>query len=192
MAVWKTEETLDDLLSLFAPSGEDQIILDGSRIESKKLEWVSARLALKALVPSLKYEVYKDQFGKPHLNLEGLYISISHAKGFGAAALSSIGPIGIDIEHERPQIYRIAHKFLHESEKPWAGEDITKLTQIWCAKEALYKLHGRTQLIFAEQLKVNLPATTKTATGEIIENGITSNYQLQWQKVEEVWCCVGY
>jgi 4'-phosphopantetheinyl transferase len=192
MAVWKTEETLDDLLSLFAPSGEDQTILDGNKIESKKLEWLSARLALKALVPGLKYKVYKDQFGKPHLNLEGLHISISHAKGFGAAALSSTGPIGIDIEHERPQIHRIAHKFLHESEMPWAGEDITKLTQIWCAKEALYKLHGRTQLIFAEQLKVNSPNASETSGGEIIENGITSRYQLQWQKAEELWCCVGY
>jgi 4'-phosphopantetheinyl transferase len=192
MAIWKTEETLDELLSLFAPSGEDQVILDGNRIKSKKLEWLSARLALKALVPSLNYEVYKDQFGKPHLNIEELHISISHAKGFGAAALSSVGPIGIDIEHERPQIHRIARKFLHESEIPWAGEDITKLTQIWCAKEALYKLHGRTQLIFAEQLKVNSPSANETSAGEIIENGITSHYQLHWQKVEDLWYCVGY
>ena len=192
MAIWKTEETLDELLSLFAPSGEDQAILHGNKVESRKLEWLSARLALKALLPDIEYEVFKDQFGKPHLNLERLQISISHAEGFGAAALSSVGPIGIDIEHERPQIHRIAHKFLHESEKPWAGEDITKLTQIWCAKEALYKLHGRTQLIFAEQLKVNSPTTNETSAGEIIEKGITSNYQLQWQKVEEVWCCVGY
>ncbi|PIQ49317.1 MAG: hypothetical protein COW03_05435, partial [Cytophagales bacterium CG12_big_fil_rev_8_21_14_0_65_40_12] len=73
----------------------------------------------------------------------------------------------------------------------WAGEDITKLTQIWCAKEALYKLHGRTQLIFAEQLKVNLP-TNGTALGAIIENGITSSHALQWQKMEDLWCCVGY
>lgn len=191
MAIWKTEEALDELLSLFAPSGEDQALMLANKIESKKLEWLSARLALKALLPDLEYEVFKDHFGKPHLNLEGLHISISHAKGFGAAALSSVGPIGIDIEHERPQIHRIAHKFLHESEKPWAGEDITKLTQIWCAKEALYKLHGRTQLIFAEQLKVNSPTNGK-ALGAIIENGTASSHALQWQKMEELWCCVGY
>lgn len=191
MAIWKTEEALDELLSLFAPSGEDQALMLANKIESKKLEWLSARLALKALLPDLEYEVFKDQFGKPHLNFEGRHISISHAKGFGAAALSSVGPIGIDIEHERPQIHRIAHKFLHESEKSWAGENITKLTQIWCAKEALYKLHGRTQLIFAEQLKVNSPINGK-ALGAIIENGTASSHALQWQKMEELWCCVGY
>jgi 4'-phosphopantetheinyl transferase len=190
MAIWKIEESLKALYMLYAPSGEEIKSLESTKIESKKLEWLSARLALKALVPSLKYEVYKDQFGKPHLNIEELHISISHAKGFGAAALSSIGPIGIDIEHERPQILRIAHKFLHESEKPWADDHIAQLTQIWCAKEALYKLHGRTQLIFAEQLKVNPPDTNGTSTGEILEHGESSSFQLHWEKHNEFWSCI--
>ena len=59
------------------------------------------------------------------------------------------------IETERAQIHRIAHKFLHESEATWASGDGEKLTKIWTAKEALYKLHGRTQLIFAEQLVIS-------------------------------------
>ncbi|MFT6216190.1 MAG: phosphopantetheinyl transferase [Roseivirga sp.] len=190
MAIWKIEESLEALSMLYAPSGEEIKSLESTKIESKKLEWLSARLALKALLPNTDYEVVKNEFGKPHLTLQGLEISISHTKGYAAAALSTKKPIGIDIEHERPQILRIAHKFLHESEKAWAGEDITKLTQIWCAKEALYKLHGRTQLIFAEQLKVNPPDTNGTSTGEILEHGESSSFQLHWEKHNEFWSCI--
>jgi phosphopantetheinyl transferase len=192
LAIWKIDESLATLSALYGPINQDLDALENTKIESKKLEWLAARLALKSLLPNEGFEVRKDEFGKPHLNLSGLEISISHAKGYGAAALSTRGPVGIDIEYERPQILRIAHKFLNPSEQAWASEDTKHLTQIWSAKEALYKLHGRTELIFAEQLKVNSPNPFGASIGEIYEHGKNAAYQLKWQKRADVWCCIAY
>ena len=106
-------------------------------------------------------------------------ISVSHAKGFGAAAINLQGEVGIDIETERAQIHRIAHKFLHESEATWASGDGEKLTKIWTAKEALYKLHGRTQLIFAEQLVISDFTSAREVQGMILEKGHKSTYKTE-------------
>jgi len=191
-AIWKIEESEDELMRLYQPSAEDITLLADFKVEIKRREWLSARLALKTLFPDQNYEVNKDAFGKPHISLEAVGISISHTKHFGAAACNLTGPIGIDIEHEREQIKRIANKFLHTSEKPWADNNIGKLTQVWCAKEALYKLHGRTQLIFADQLVVGQPNPQQQANGQIIENSITSAFSLQWLKEEDLNCCLAY
>ena len=191
-AIWKIEESEDELTQLYQPSLAESEVLASFKVEVKRKEWLSARLALKALFPNQLYEVKKDQFGKPHLSFDGVEISISHAKNFGAAAYSLNGPIGIDIEHDRDQITRIAHKFLHPTEKPWAANQVDKLTQIWCAKEALYKLHGRTQLIFADQLVVGQPNLQQQASGQIIERGISSVFNVQWLKEEGLNCCLAY
>ena len=191
-AIWKIEESEAQLSQLYQPSPTESEVLASFKVEVKRKEWLSARLALQALFPDQDYEVVKDEFGKPHINLADVEISISHAKGFGAAAYSLKGPIGIDIEHDRDQITRIAHKFLHTTEKPWAENQIDKLTQVWCAKEALYKLHGRTQLIFADQLVVGQPNPEHQAKGQIIERGISSVFNVQWLKEEGLNCCLAY
>ncbi len=191
-AIWKIEESEEELMHIYQPSAAEIRVLSGFKIEIKRREWLSSRLALKTLFPDQDYEVNKDAFGKPHISLAGVEISISHAKGYGAAAFSSTGPIGIDIEHDRDQIMRIAHKFLHPTEKPWAENRVDKLTQIWCAKEALYKLHGRTQLIFADQLVVDQPNLQQQSSGQIIENGISSVFKVQWLKEEGLNCCLAY
>ncbi|MGW8122944.1 4'-phosphopantetheinyl transferase family protein [Roseivirga echinicomitans] len=191
-ALWKIDESEDELRRLYQPNASEAKVLEGFKIEIKRREWLSSRLALKALFPNKNYSVIKDEFGKPHISLEGVEISISHAKGFGAAAYNLTGPIGIDIEHEREQIKRIAYKFLHPSEKLWAENQVDKLTQAWGAKEALYKLHGRTQLIFADQLVVGKPNNQQQATGQIIAHGITAQFKLQWSEHAGLSCCLAY
>ncbi|WP_420387848.1 4'-phosphopantetheinyl transferase family protein [Roseivirga sp.] len=152
-AIWEIVEREEELLSILGSSIADETPLTDIKVESRRMESLAARCALRSLLEPLgKFEIYKDQFGKPHLRDESIGLSISHAKGFAAAAINLNGPIGIDIEHEREQVIKIAHKFVHSTERVWVEQDIHKLTQVWSAKEALYKLHGRTQLAFAEQL----------------------------------------
>ncbi|HEY9117506.1 MAG TPA: 4'-phosphopantetheinyl transferase superfamily protein, partial [Roseivirga sp.] len=142
-----------ELISELGSGITDEEPLNSIKVDARRLESLAARCALKNLLEPLgDFEIYKDKFGKPHLKGESIGLSISHAKGFAAAAININGPVGIDIEHEREQILKIAHKFIHSSERKWANENIKRLTQVWSAKEALYKLHGRTQLLFAEQL----------------------------------------
>lgn len=190
--VWEITESEEELLSHLKLNEEEWVDLNRVKVKSKRLEWLGARSALKFLVKDLgQFYIYKDEFGKPHLKDSAIGISVSHANGHGAAAINLNGEVGLDIETERPQIHRISKRFLHASEKDWAGDNIKKLTKIWCAKEALYKLHGRTQLTFAEQLRVsNFDLVSKSGT--IIENGFGMNYSLDFGHSADLHICCAY
>ncbi len=188
--VWKIEESEEEMLAFLNLNSVELADFERTKVPEKRLEWLAARNALKHLVNEHgQFFLSKDNFGKPHLDSSNIGVSMSHAKGFGAAAISIGNPIGIDIEIERTQITRIAHKFLHEAEKDWTDQSIQELTKIWGAKEALYKLHGRTQLIFAEQLLVHPFQKQK---GEIIENGQSTSFELTFDQHMDLTICCAY
>jgi len=180
-AIWKIDESVEELSALYAPIEGELKELESIKVEIRKQESLAARLVLKHLLKKHGYnyhEIYKDEFGKPHLKNHKIQISISHTKGYGAAAINLIGPVGIDIEYHRDQIRRISKKFLHPSEAIWTDNDIGNLTKVWCAKEALYKLHGRTQLIFAEQLIINQPSQYNISVGKILDKHNHKDYSI--------------
>lgn len=72
-------------------------------------------------------------------------ISISHAAGVVAVLLApSIYRLGVDVERRRPQLLRVQTKYLHDDELPMLlpciPDELTALTLLWSAKEALFKL----------------------------------------------------
>ena len=83
-------------------------------------------------------------------------------------------------------------RFTNSPEANWANGDETKLTRIWAAKEALYKLHGRTQLAFAEQLLIDINGDEYPTNGDILENGIKDNFQLRFGEWEGLHLCVAF
>lgn len=194
-AIWRIDESLKDLNSLYAPIDDELKELEAIKIEIRKQESLAARLAVKHLLKKHGYnyhEIYKDKFGKPHLKAHKIQISISHTKGYGAAAINLIGPVGIDIEHHRDQIRRISKKFLHPTEMKWADNSIGNLTKVWCAKEALYKLHGRTQLIFAEQLIITEPDKSNRSIGKIIDEHDHRDYSLAFSNPADLVATVAF
>ena len=87
--VWEITETEDELLRHLNLNDEEKADLASVKIAPKRLEWLGARTALKFLVKEIgQFYIYKDQFGKPHLKDTPIGISVSHAKGFGAAAIN--------------------------------------------------------------------------------------------------------
>lgn len=72
-------------------------------------------------------------------------ISISHAEGVVAVLLApSAYRLGVDVERKRPQLLRVQTKYLHDDELPMLlpciPHELTALTLLWSAKEALFKL----------------------------------------------------
>ena len=51
------------------------------------------------------------------------------------------------------KLRRLATKFLDPTELAESANHLDRLALRWSAKEALYKLHGRKRLSFADQLK---------------------------------------
>ncbi|MEU8893318.1 4'-phosphopantetheinyl transferase superfamily protein [Streptomyces sp. NPDC048442] len=89
--------------------------------------------------------------GRPRLTgpAAGLHVSLSHSPGAQAVALSTRGPVGIDVETLRPlPALRMARRWLGGADADWlAGlpgrERIPAFFCLWTQKEAVGKAHGR-------------------------------------------------
>ncbi len=96
--------------------------------------------------------IHYNEHGAPFIEDEG-FISISHAPGIVGLAKCRDFQIGLDIEPLRPKALLLKDKFLSEDEKKeFDTEDELEMTKVWSAKETLYKLAGRKQIIFKTDL----------------------------------------
>jgi phosphopantetheinyl transferase len=97
-----------------------------------------------------------DSSGKPYLSNFPHHISLSHSYDYAAVMVSKNKVVGIDIEFIKDKIERIAHKFLGKAELNFIQENdrIDQLYVTWCAKEAIYKLHGKKNISFLEHIKL--------------------------------------
>ncbi len=84
--------------------------------------------------------VLKDKSGKPYIEGNELYISVSHSGSLGCFALSS-NPIGVDLEMKEPQKYKSVLSSFTKEER----EEIKTYEQLLChltVREAYVKLTG--------------------------------------------------
>src|SRR5205823_6644372 len=102
----------------------------------------------------LQTSIIYDEHGKPHLENSTTKISVSHTKEFVALLISETNDAGIDIEKIHHRIEKIAPKFLSEEEKTRtpSWHQLRYYHIIWGAKEVLFKIHGRGELLFKEHL----------------------------------------
>ena len=156
---------------------EDEVFLSsGLSLSQEALERLSSRksevhrkgyLAIRQLLKGYGIipEIHQyDQDGVPFLT-DGRYLSITHTKNMAAIAIS-VFPVGIDLEHYQEKIKKIATRFLHkeESKDHSKTDNIEFLTQIWTAKEAIYKAFRTPGIHFNTQLLVE-PFQSKVARG---------------------------
>ncbi|WP_422359763.1 4'-phosphopantetheinyl transferase family protein [Reichenbachiella sp.] len=149
----------------------------------KRLEFLASRQLVQQVCNELDipYQgIEKDEFGKPHLVDSNYQISISHSYPMVACAIHPSSPCGIDIESMRPQLVKIKHKFLNPKELAYCQNDLKKLCLHWSAKEALYKVHGRKSLIFAEQLAIQ-QITPEEIQAQVITDEGVENFLLNYE-----------
>lgn len=108
---------------------------------SQRTQELAAVLDLLEALCGSRQVVCHEASGRPFLAHGRWEISISHTKGYVAVALHAGGrKVGIDIEHYRPQVFRIRGKFLSDDELVATEEaDLTQQLLYWCAKETVYK-----------------------------------------------------
>ena len=151
-ALWHITEPEEILTAMALPD-----VCPGNIVSlSKRLEWLGGRILLKMLVQKagLPYlGLLKDEFGKPSLDQQIHHISLSHSFPFVAAQIDSQA-VGIDVEQPKDKLLRIAHRVFNPAEEKDAGKDIIKNCVYWCAKEALYKIHGQGGISFSKNLKI--------------------------------------
>ena len=118
--------------------------------------------------------------GRPYYSASELALSISHTKEFIALANAGF-PIGIDIEQKDRDAGRIINKFAREDEKVLCStEDKDWYLQLWCAKEAIYKLVGLDNLSFKNEIHVH----TRQKEAETIFLSATVHQGTQKHEIE--------
>ena len=97
--------------------------------------------------------------------------------------------VGVDLEKIDQKINRIKRKFLspEELENLSAENNLEQLFICWCAKESMYKWHGKKQLDFREHLFIS-PFTYSASgklNGRISKNEFQKELVINFEKVDD-------
>jgi len=181
IAVWKITESEAELLNGLALSKHAIDRLSKRKSETHRKGYLAIRQLLKSFEIDPIAHQY-DEHGAPYLT-DGRHLSITHTKDIAAIAISSV-PVGIDLEHYQEKIKKIGPRFLHKKEmaNPKKREEINYLTQVWTAKEALYKVFRTPGIHFNTQLYI-APFKEKVTKGKgfIFHQNKTEEYILYFR-----------
>lgn len=156
-AIWKIEESAEELLAQLQLKEHEKSYLDSLISDKRNMHWLSTRVLLRKMMDTEEYiDCQVDESGKPYLTNFPHFISLSHSYDYAAVMVSKNKAVGIDIELIKNKIERIANKFMSASEMQFIGESqrIEHLYVCWCAKEAIYKLHGKKNVSFIENIEL--------------------------------------
>lgn len=188
LAVWQITESHDELQAMLPSEILTDAELASISHPQKQVEFFCSRLVIKHLANSLgiKYlGIKKDECGKPYLVGSNWQMSITHTSNYVAAVMHPSEALGMDMEKPSEKLQRIAHKFLSETERTEAENDIEKLCIYWSAKEALYKLYGKRKVIFNENLFVfPFLKEQNKITGRLKINEIDKTYNIYVEKID--------
>ena len=183
ICVYPVADVTNDDLSGKALSARDQVRLRSIKHPQKRREFIASRLALLELDPKYRIQ-YEGRI--PSLD-NGVHISISHAHQVAAAMMSKDYVVGLDVEAQREQLFKISNKFLHPEERFLVRPSrvLEDLHVYWGAKEALFKIWKHGEVDFSHELRVDKfdPVENGTTTGRILKKGKTIECTIHFQNV---------
>ena len=154
LGVWDIRESVSILEKMYAPKSAELKKYQSIITTAKKQQWLAVRVLMELLDKdaSISY----DNYNRPLLDRSANHISISHTNRYAAVLIDSENPAGIDIEKVSDKVVNISGKFMSSEEMNSISDQdkLSHLTLFWCAKEAVYKLHGKKELLFKEHIKV--------------------------------------
>ena len=155
VGVWKVEETIGQLRSMFKDFSLYESDLQKFKAEKRQLEWLAVRVLLKELLGEEKVIDYLPS-GKPFLKDRSACVSFSHTCGYVAVAVHPTKEVGIDIEQYGNRVSRLASRFVREDEMQSvkAGNEIYALLLHWSAKETMFKLMNQSDVDFLNHLHI--------------------------------------
>lgn len=183
-AVWNIQETFLELPYLSPEPFPAELH------PVRQAEWIVGRILIKSLceIFDLNYQgVGKYDTGKPFLKGHDVGISISHSFPMATAMIHLKKPCGIDLEQPREKMNIVKDKFLNESEAAYR-DDLNKICTVWCAKEVVYKIHGRKYLSLKNEIEVKI-LDEETIQGAIIRPEDQEEFKLHYEWVKDYILC---
>jgi 4'-phosphopantetheinyl transferase len=185
LAIWEVSETPEELLLKLRSLG---IYADVPFFRNPKrlAEWLAVRLLFAEL--GIRQRIVYDDMGKPHLEGEGKYVSISHSANFVGVIYHTLNRVGVDIERTGDRIHRVSHKFVSDKENAWLTEPdkTSQLYIIWGAKECAYKIFGSGSIDFRDHLEVMPFRIDSAGTTRIVftRNDKIEEYRVFYRNLE--------
>lgn len=188
IGLWRIEETPEELEAQLQLKEHELRVLHSLQGNKRNLQWLATRVLLRKMLNTEEYiDCRPDENGKPFLLNLPHHISLSHSYGYAAVMISENSRVGIDIEIMKEKINRVKHKFLNDRELAFIDKmnPTEHLYVCWCAKEALYKLNGKRETSFKDN--INLQPFSYSIKG-IINSYIskseeTSHYKVYYRKL---------
>ena len=157
IGIWEINESVEELYSQLTLSPEEEKVFSSLKTPTRKQHWLSYRMILPYLVSEHELSAISyDEYGKPYLNNGVRHISVSHSGKYSALIASPVHSVGVDIERIEDKIQKLSHKFLTEQEIAETGRDMSQdaLYIMWAAKETLFKLHGKRDILFKDHIYI--------------------------------------
>ncbi|CAD0002817.1 4'-phosphopantetheinyl transferase family protein [Flavobacterium salmonis] len=184
--IWEITESFDELKSKVVLKEKTQRRLDGMKSQMHQRAFLSVRMLIQEMGFRDK-DLHYDEFGKPYFDCHN-YISITHSYHF-AAIIISHETVGIDMELQREKIQRIADKF---TDYEWdyldvlsTEEYIKKLTVIWGAKEAIFKIRNEKGISFKDHILVDDFSLEESHTQASLHfDNLIKDFNVHYQEIE--------
>lgn len=167
--IWKVEESIEELKQGVILRDATQERFDKMKSEVHQKGFMAVRHLLQSAGYSDQDLCY-DVNGKPSL-VDGAFISISHSFEYASIIVGNEN-VGIDVEMKREKIKRIAKKFCNSAELELAtksGDEINFLTEIWCTKEAMFKMCESRSLSFKDDMQVVVEKKQSIVNDEVFK-----------------------
>lgn len=191
--LWKITEDFNTLFRQVQLKDVSLARVEAMKSESHQKGFLAVRMLLQHLGYS-DFDLYYDDFGKPHLSqkLEEIHISISHSNGFSGIVISDQN-VGLDIEQLKQKTLKIASRFMDIShlENLSEAEQIQKATVIWGIKETVFKIKNEVGISFPDHIS-ETPFTfeDKAANAKLLFNNQTEYFETVFDSVEDyIYVC---
>lgn len=156
--VWRCDESEAELIAALDQATEIDASLARYNSPARRIEF----LAVRRLVYHLLGEPFTIEYtpeGRPLLIRHPRFaqISISHTRGYVAAALHVDRRVGIDIEYRSERIAKIRSKFMSPDEEAAIDkqQETLHLLLHWSAKESLFKAIDQQAIDFRRHLHIH-------------------------------------
>lgn len=195
--IWKTEESIDETLTFFAPGVQEvhKERLETIKYEKRQKEYLCARLLIDIIAGEGQRVEYLES-GRPFLLDSNKEISISHTKNYVAVIADDDKRVAIDIEVFGKTVERVKHKYCNQQELDYLSDDAdvrsVQLHLIWSAKETVFKLLDEKGVYFDEHMFVlpfELDKTGKIHCNVVKDNTVR-DIQMKYKVFDEfvmVW-----
>lgn len=189
--LWKITEDYDTLFSQVKLKDSSLARLESMKSESHQKGFLAVRMLLQHNDYS-DFDLFYDEFGKPHLKPQGcsikdVEISISHSNDFSAIAISD-SKVGLDLEQLKEKTLRIAKRFMDVSHLDNLSEEekIKKATIVWGIKESIFKIKNEKGISFPNHIfEDDFSFEDKKATATLKFNNKEEKFQIQFDSVED-------